>query len=82
MKLSTYKYLYGVNAGFDEVIRNLTALRKEGAFQPREMDRFIELSKETRAATNSHLASIVEQVETDEGGRRFSRRKTREQRED
>ena len=82
MKLSTYKHLFGVNAGFNKVIRNLAALRKERAFQPREMDRFISLSKETRSAVNSHLASVLEQVETDEAGRRFGRRRARELQEE
>jgi len=42
------------------------------------LDRFRALSKETRAATNSYVAGILERVETDEAGRRFGKRRTRE----
>jgi hypothetical protein len=82
MKLEVYKHMLGVNAGFDRVIRNLVALRKHDSFRRRELDRFTALSKEARAATNSYLTGVVEQVETDEAGRRSVRRREQEQREE
>ena len=82
VKLQVYKHLLDINAGFDQVIRGLAALRKHGFFYRRELDYFSALSKEVRAATNSYLTGVLEQVETDEAGRRFGRRRAREQREE
>jgi hypothetical protein len=82
VKLQTYKHLLGINAGFDEAIRNLTALRKCGPFHDREIERFRALSREARAATNSYIASVIEKLETDEAGRLFGKRRTRELREE
>jgi len=82
VKLSVYKHLLGVNAGFDQVIRGLAALRKNDAFLEKEVDRFIALTKEARAATNSYLIGVLEREETREAGRRFVKRWEREQQEE
>ncbi len=82
VKLPIYKHLLEVNAGFDQVIRALAVLRKHEAFHRRELDHYIALSKEARAATNSYLTGVLERNETDEAGRRFGKRRTREQQEE
>jgi len=82
VKLSVYRHLLEINAGFDQVIRGLAALRKHESFHRRELDHYGALAKEARAATNSHLTAILEQVETQEAGRRFGKRRTREQQEE
>ena len=82
MKLPVYKHLFDINAGFDQVIRGLAALRKHEAFHRQELDHYSALSKEARAATNSYLTAVLERVETEEAGRRFGKRRTREQQEE
>ena len=79
MKLAVYKHLLDINVGFEQVIRGLAALRKHDAFLARELDRFSALAKESRAATNSYLLGVVERNETQEAGRRFGKRREREQ---
>lgn len=81
MKLSVYKHLLDINAGFDQVNRGLAALRKNDAFLAKELDRFSALAKEARAATNSYLSGEIEHSETGEAGRRFGKRRDRELRE-
>ena len=82
MKLPVYKHIFEINAGFDQVVRGLAALRKEDAFVAKELDRFSELAKEARAATNSFLAGVLDGEETREAGRRFGKRRNRELREE
>ena len=82
VKLQVYKHLLAVNAGFDQVIRGLAALRKHESFRRRELDHYSALSKEARAETNSYLTAVLERVETQEAGRRFGKRRTREQQEE
>jgi uncharacterized membrane protein YgaE (UPF0421/DUF939 family) len=82
VKLQVYKHLLDVNAGFDQVIRGLAALRKHESFHRRELNHYSALSKEARAATNSYLTAVLERVETAEAGRRFGKRRTREQQEE
>lgn len=82
MKLPVYKHLLEINAGFDQVVRGLAALRKRDGFLTKEIDRFSALAKETRAATNSYLIGVIERAETDEAGRRFGKRRDREQKEE
>ena len=82
MKLPVYKCLLDINAGFDQVVQGLAALRKNHAFLPKELDRYSALVKENRAATNSYLIGVMEQAETDEAGRRFGKRRDRELREE
>ena len=74
LKLDIYQHLLSINAGYDQVIGSLAALRQYGAFQAGELARFSALSKETRAATNSYLVSVLETAETDDAGRRFRKR--------
>ena len=78
MKLEIYENLLRINAGYELVIRSLAALRKHGAFQRRQLAGLRALSKETRAVTNSCLASAIETAETEEAGRRFQKRKAQE----
>jgi hypothetical protein len=82
MELKVYEHLLVVNAGFDQVLRGLAGLRNHRSFHGTELDRFKALSKEARAATNSYVAGVLEQNETDEAGRRFGRRWERQQREE
>jgi hypothetical protein len=82
VKLPVYKHLLEINAGFDQVVRGLAALRKDDAFLAKELDRFGALVKETRAATNSYLIGVLEREETREAGRRFGKRWESEQREE
>src|ERR1017187_8863145 len=56
--------------------------RKHESFHRRELDHYSALSKEARAATNSFLTAVLERVETAEAGRRFGKRRTREQQEE
>jgi hypothetical protein len=78
VKLPIYKRLLDINAGFEQVVRGLAALRKNDAFLAKELDRFSALAKEARAATNSYLIGAIERAETDEAGRRFGKRRNRE----
>jgi len=82
VKLPVYKHLLDINAGFDQVVSGLAALRKHDGFLAKELDRFSALAKETRAATNSYLIGVLERAETREAGRRFGKRWEREQREE
>jgi hypothetical protein len=82
VKLSIYKHLLDINAGFDQVVRALAALRKSDAFPAKELDRYSALVKETRAATNSYVLGVMDPAETDEAGRRFGKRRERELREE
>jgi hypothetical protein len=82
LKLNIYQNLLKINAGFDQVIGGLAALRKYGAFHRSELDRFSALSKENRAATNSYLLGAIETAETQEAGQRFSKRLAKERSEE
>ena len=78
--MEIYRHLHDLNARYDQVIRSLEALLKHQLFRLPELDRFTALSKETRAATASYLAGIVETHETAEAGRRFGKRWDQQQR--
>jgi len=82
VKLEIYEHLLAINAGFDQVIRGLAAIGKHHAFHGQELDHCSALSKEVQAATNSYLVGVLEQVETREAGRRFRKRRVREQQEE
>ena len=82
MKLPVYKHLFEINAGFDQVVRGLAALREDRHFLARELDRYSDLTKEARAATNSFLLAELELAETKDAGRRFRRRGKREHQEE
>jgi hypothetical protein len=82
VKLSVYRHLLELNAGFDQVIRALAALQEGGTFSRREVGHYSAVAKEARAATNSYLTSVLERIETDEAGRRFGKRRKRELREE
>ena len=79
MKMAVYKHLLDINAGFDQVIRGLAALRSHDVFLANELDHYRALSKEARAATNSYLVGQIERDETAEAGRRFRRNRERAQ---
>jgi len=74
LKLNIYQNLLKINAGYQQVIGGLAALRKYSVFHRNELARFSALSKEIKAATNSYLLSAMETAETDKAGRRFSKR--------
>ena len=78
VKLEVYEHLLRMNAGFDQAIRSLAALRKHSAFHGGMLARFTALSKEARAEANSYLASVIETGETKEAGGRFRKRKAQE----
>jgi len=78
LKLDIYQNLLFINAGFDQVIRGLAALRKHSAFHRGELDRFSALSKENKAVTNSYLLGTMETAETNEAGQRFHKRLAQE----
>jgi hypothetical protein len=78
LKLDIYQHLLRLNAGHDQVMRSLAALRKHGIFESGELARFSALSKEARAATNSYLLAAMEIAETNEAGRRFGKRLAKE----
>jgi len=67
-----------MNAGFDQAIQSLAALRRHGGFHRSMLQRLAALSQETRAATNSYLANVIQTAETEEAGRKFRKRKAQE----
>ena len=69
MKLDVYETLLKINAGFDQAIQSIAALRKHGAFHRGALARFAALSKENRAAATSYILGVIEAAETDEAGR-------------
>ena len=78
LKPNIYQNLLKINAGYQQVIGGLAALRKYSVFHRNELARFSALSKEIKAATNSYLLSAMETAETDKAGRRFSKRLAQE----
>src|SRR5205807_5438149 len=78
LKLNIYQNLLKINAGFNEVIGGLAALRKHAAFHRGELDRFSALSKETKSATNSYLLGAMETAETNDAGQRLHKRLAKE----
>ncbi len=78
MRLEVFEHLLRMNAGFDQAIQSLTALRKHSGFHGGMLARFTALSKETRAEANSYLASVIETSATKEAGGRFRKRKAQE----
>ncbi len=82
MNVDIYKQLLRINQAHAEIVTALAALRKYPAFDTTTLDRFAALWKETRATTNSYLASVVEVAEADEAGRRYGKRRRREKQED
>ena len=82
MKLDVYFHLWMINLSFDRVVQSLDTLRRQPGFRRREVDWFLNLSEEARAATNSYIASVVELAETDQAGRRFRKRLAQEQKDE
>jgi hypothetical protein len=82
MKLDVYENLLQINAGFDQAIRSIAALRKHRVFHRGALARFAALSKETRAAATSYILGVIEASETNEAGRRFRERKAQERADD
>jgi hypothetical protein len=80
--LEAYEQLLEINAGYEHVIRSLTALRAHAAFDCDQLNRFRALAREARASTNSYLTGALETVETDDAGRRFRRRLRRERKDE
>ena len=82
MKLRVFEQVLAMNQGFDQVRRSLHALAKYPALQPAEIRRFERLAAEARAATNSFLLETLGALETDQAGRLFVRRRTRERKDE
>ena len=82
VKLKVYEDLLAINAGLDQAVRRLAALRRHRAFHQGELERLRDLIQETRALSNSYLASVVEHVETEKAGRWFGKRRRRERGEE
>jgi hypothetical protein len=68
VKLSVYKHLLDINAGFNQVVQGLAALRRNDASLAKELDRYSALVKEARAATNSYLIGVLEPKPAKPGG--------------
>ena len=81
MKVRVYEALAEINRGFQQALDGLAALRQDPAFHAGELDRCATLAKETRAVTNSYLASVIENSETSEAGRRYRKRRQQIQEE-
>ncbi len=82
MNVEIYNQLLRINQAHAEVVMALAVLRKHPAFDATTLDCFAALWKETRAATNSYLTGAIEIAETEEAGRRYSKRRRREKQED
>jgi hypothetical protein len=82
MNVEVYNQLLRINQSHAEIVSALAVLRKYPAFDATTLDRFAALWKETRAATNSYLGSVIEIAETEEAGRRYGKRRRREKLED
>jgi hypothetical protein len=80
--LAVYEYLLEINAGYEQVIRSLAALRDHAPFDPDQLNIFRDLAKEARASANSYLTSALETVETEDAGRHFKRRLRRERKDE
>ena len=82
MNAGIYNQLLRINQAHAEIVTALAVLRKYPAFDATTLDHFAALWKETRAATNSYLGSVIEIAETEEAGRRYGKRRRREKLED
>jgi hypothetical protein len=82
MKRKVYEHVLEMNQGYDQVLRSLKALAKHPGLQPGEIRRFEQLTRETRAATNSFVLESLARRETADAGRLFVQRKAREQKEE
>lgn len=82
MNSEVYELLRKLNRGYDEAMIALAGLRSHAGFSPKELQRCIALGKEAQAATNSFLAGVIESTETAEAGRRYAKRRKREQQEE
>jgi hypothetical protein len=80
--LAAHERLREINAGYEQVIRSLIALRAHTAFNRNQLKLFRALAKEVRASTNSYLTGALESVETADAGKRFRRRVRRERKDD
>jgi len=79
---AVYEGLWEFEAGFDQVRRALRRLAEHGTFQTREVERFVALLEEGRAATASYLTGAIEQAETREAGRLFRLRRRYERKQE
>ena len=82
MTVQIYEQLAMLNTGFDQVRRSLAALARHREFDRPTLLQFSERAEEARAATNSYLAGVIEAAETAKAGRRFRKRRAREEAEE
>ena len=77
-----YEHLAALNTAFDQVRRSLAALARYREFDRPTLLQFSERADEARAASNSYVAGVIEAAETAEAGRRFGKRRAREEAEE
>jgi hypothetical protein len=82
MRVKIYEHLAALNTGFDQVRRSLAGLARYRDFDRATLAEFSDRAEEARASTTSYLASVIGTAETAEAGRRFRKRRTREQAEE
>jgi hypothetical protein len=82
MTVETYSGLYQFNAAIHQALLSLDTVTHSGSFSKVEMSRFAEFLTEVSAATNSYIASIIEEHETREAGALFRRRRKGEMSEE
>jgi hypothetical protein len=80
--METYKHLYEMNAGYEQVIASLAELRRDRALDRATLRDLTDLAREARACSNACIAETLQELELAEAGRRFKRRITRERREE
>lgn len=76
-----YEHLASVSVGFDQVRNSLMAFRDLRGFDRSEIDHFVEMAIEARAASLSYITGAIEGVETDEAARVQNKRLRRERRD-
>jgi hypothetical protein len=82
MTVVAYEQLYRLNAGLDQALTSVDNLVRTGSFPKKQVSQFVDLIKETQAATNSFLVGIIEMDETTKAGKLFRRRRKRQRRDE
>jgi len=82
MPLDVYQRLWELHAGFEQVRRALRELGRHRTFRAGEVERLGAWLEEARAATASYLTGALEEAETNEAGRLFKNRISRERKEE
>ena len=80
--LASYKHLYAINAGFEQIIASLGALKSHPAFDRKQLKVLSDLAREARASSSAYLTEVLQTIELAEAGRRFRQRIRRERRDE